>query len=1068
MSRCKHHRFCKFYSDKLIFILYRKFYKFSSVVGTNISLLSLGVYLLREEMIIMDEFKNEIWGMIELSAFTQLEIINKYDRYFDDELNKRLLEVIDDAKKEALCEQEKEIRLKIQCEVEEENKKKGKPDLTCIRPFMYDTVCFGGKTYDGRDFIRPSLNKNSRNYDKKIKKNLHNVDLELEYKTKGSVFLSSVNVATCLIVNASGPGICSYFVIFILGRDKPLIFVDGNLSNSRIINSLQLEDTAPDKNTWVAEAFRRSLRDCDDISFLEIPKHAGGNRLHNGRFVYASAFNVYPGMESLFPAEVKRHFLLPNELELKDAIKQYKTVLPHGWKTKYMIIERVKSILLPWFKNHGLIDDRVSVIVYRHEEDKRGCIALGKRSNYESTIVKSLTDTHIDVKKKLAAANDITAIFTVSLTIESRRTCFQQFNDILLDLKGENGIENPTRKNIIILTETPARIPKGFPAVYLTMDENIVWGDVNELQRFSGAFDYSLIDFFYKNQYATDYFVDDALKNLQMYRIEKNIDYPSKSAKMSLATAWLLKKTGIVTDEEFNAMFVWLTSKEQTVTSSTEALCSEIGAIGSEAICNGEITSSRGDGQYPSWNPSKFFVASNGTYNLTPELFEQKITSKVKGTNSFNKCCQALEKQGMSRPNRTDEHTSSLNVTCEGIGKIKRTFISLSPELFSDDARQIVEKTLIADTFLEYKNCPRKFNPLIKHAKHDLIAGQLIGAYNTLNPFVLVTGSPGSGKSDLLMMQATIRAEAGDTVFIYDQTDAFCRFEWEEHMVPREIIDKIVFWDLSTMGWPIDLLDFRGCESREQKVQRLSSLLKSGSHLTGPNQLSFLQKAVESIISSYEKGNNDIKRAIELSLKETGKEGEIRQRLMTMFSTVARNNRTPYEWEELVAMRGKIIVFLAGNAVVNADANPLDMVLDSFYGFKDKHRDMNVTIILDEVQRMNIVQGAPIDVILSTGRKLNISVYIATQRYVVGKGNLARVEEYCGTKIFFLPMDSCVKNVATTTHLSDDELHLFEQGKCAVVGSIYSEHFGKNVPVRKAIVGKTYRPPWVGSYNENE
>ena len=194
---------------------------------------------------------------------------------------------------------------------------------------------------------------------------------------------------------------------------------------------------------------------------------------------------------------------------------------------------------------------------------------------------------------------------------------------------------------------------------------------------------------------------------------------------------------------------------------------------------------------------------------------------------------------------------------------------------------------------------------------------------------MLVTGSPGHGKSDLLMMQATIKADSDDTVFIYDQTNAFCRFEWAAHMVPPEIIDRIVFWDLSTMGWPIDLLDFRGCESHEQKVQRLSSLLKSGAHLTGPNQLSLLQKAVDNIISSYEIGNHDIKKSIERSLKATGKEGEVRQRLVTMFCSVARNNRTPYDWEELVDMRGKIIVFSAGNAVVNADANPIDMCYDT-------------------------------------------------------------------------------------------------------------------------------------------
>ena len=353
-------------------------------------------------------------------------------------------------------------------------------------------------------------------------------------------------------------------------------------------------------------------------------------------------------------------------------------------------------------------------------------------------------------------------------------------------------------------------------------------------------------------------------------------------------------------------------------------------------------------------------------------------------------------------------------------------------------------------------------------AKYELVAGQLIGAYSTINPFVLITGSPGLGKSDMLMMQAVIKADSGDTVFIYDQTNAFCRFEWAAHNVPQEIIDNIVFWDLSTMGWPIDLLDFRGCESHEQKVQRLSSLLKSGSHLTGPNQLSILKRTAAVIVSRYEQGNYDIKSAIDDCLKDTGKEGEVKERLMTIFSTVASNNTSPYTWEQLVAMRGRIIVFSAGNAVVNPDANPLDIVLDIFYSFKDKHRDKNVTLILDEIQRMNIAEGAPIDVILSTGRKLNISVYIATQRYVLGRTDLPRIEEYCGTKIFFQPMDSCVKSAAITTHLSVDELLSFEQGKCAIVGSLYSEHMGKNVPVRKAIVGQTYRPPYVGDYDKNE
>ena len=150
------------------------------------------------------------------------------------------------------------------------------------------------------------------------------------------------------------------------------------------------------------------------------------------------------------------------------------------------------------------------------------------------------------------------------------------------------------------------------------------------------------------------------------------------------------------------------------------------------------LTASWQGGRYPCWNPSRIFVGNDGTYNLTPELFQQKMISRMKSTASNNKACQALETQGFSYPTRTGEHTRTLTVKCEGGGTIKRKFISLSPELFSVEARQIVEKSLISDTFVEYKNCPRQFNPLIKHTQYDLLAGQLIGAYSAINPLCLL------------------------------------------------------------------------------------------------------------------------------------------------------------------------------------------------------------------------------------------------------------------------------------------------------------------------------------------
>ena len=1000
-----------------------------------------------------------------LTSFELMDIKQKYHECFQQEVEKRVQEGVDLAKEKMSMELEQKLRLDIQAEETEKNRKQCKADTTPVKQFHFDTVSFGDKTYDSREFIRPLLYQFSPNSDKQLRHNPYNGNWELHFRTKGPQFISAVNVVLCFIVNPSGPGNCEALVIFIKGRDRPLIFIGGILSTQRIMTVLQLEETSLNSK-WVAEAFRRSLRDCYNISFLFIPRHAGGNILPDGSLTYVSSINVLPGMESLYPTEIKEHRLIPHALEFKDTLNNYKRILPPSWKAKFMVVERVKSILLPWFKNYGLIDDRVSVIVYRREDDKRGCIALGKRSSYESTVVQSLTDKNVDVNSVLAAANDVTVIFTISLPIESRRTCCQQFIDIILDLKGENGIENPTRKNIILLTETPAKIPEGFPAVYLTIGEDIAWGDINELQRCSGAFDYALIDFFYKNQYATNSLVEEALKHLRLRTIEKSIDYPSKSAEMSLVTAHLLKKLGIITDEEFNAMFAWLTSKEQAATSSSEALCQEIGSICSDTICHGEIQAAWQDGQHPSWDPSKFFVGNDGKYNFTPERFQQKITSKMKGTDSYNKSCQALEKQGYSSPNRTGEHTSTLKVYCEGIGKIERNFISLSPNLFSAEARQVVEKTLTSDIFHTFNNVPRHFSPLIKHKSYDLIAGQVITNFSAINPFKAISGSPGSGKTDLLMMQSLQLAKAGEEVIILDPTNSFCEFEWLEHKVPKEIVDEtVVFWDMSVKGLPVNIFNFDGCSTIQQKRERLFSMLRSGSHLTGCNQLCILMNAVTIMIEMIEQGETNLLNCISLAFADDNAERKVKRRVLSMFSTIAINRTDYMSWDEILGMPGKIIVVSSGNATVKTDVNPLDVILDSFYSYKDSHRAGNVTLVLDEIQTMNLNEGAPIDIVLSKGRKLNISAFLASQRYSNGKDRLGRVFDYCDTKLFFTPMESCIEAVSAKTHIPVDVLRCFEQGECAFIGLAYSEYQGKNIPVKKAIVGKTYRPPWVGSYD---
>lgn len=285
----------------------------------------------------------------------------------------------------------------------------------------------------------------------------------------------------------------------------------------------------------------------------------------------------------------------------------------------------------------------------------------------------------------------------------------------------------------------------------------------------------------------------------------------------------------------------------------------------------------------------------------------------------------------------------------------------------------------------------------------------------------------------------------------------------------KEVVDEtVVFWDMSVQGWIVDIIDFTGCSTIQQKRERLFSMLMSGSHLTGCNQVSILMNAVNTMIEMFEYGETNLYNRILGAFEDNVAERKVMNRVLSMFSMIAINQTHHMSWEEILGMRGKIIVVSSGNATVKTDVNPLDVIIDSFYSYKDSHRAGNVTLVLDEIQTMNLSEGAPIDIVLSKGRKLNISAFLASQRYSNGKDRLGRVFDYCDTKFFFSPMESCIADVSEKTHIPVDKLRCFDQGDCAFVGPSYSDYFGKNTPARSALIGRTYRPPYVGSYDEKQ
>lgn len=499
----------------------------------------------------------------------------------------------------------------------------------------------------------------------------------------------------------------------------------------------------------------------------------------------------------------------------------------------------------------------------------------------------------------------------------------------------------------------------------------------------------------------------------------------------------------------------------------SRCVCNSVSAALSEAICNGRLPIAKQYGS-PFWTSDSAFVAVDDSINVTKDTLDDYLLTDVSvGRNTALQYLQDEDVLFKDKESKGEQKTWTVE-TEDGKRKPRR-FYSFSRDLLTPVADKIVDESIASDLFHKPDEPIDNFFPFIKHRHLDMVAGQVITDYKHGNPFIDVTGTPGSGKTDWMMMQVVQRAKAGDVVVVFDPTNAFCKDELLGHRIPEKIIDNyFTFWDMSTQGWPVNILDFSGCEDITQRVQRLSSLLISGMYLTGSNQIPIVMTKAEEWLQEYEINNSLSLHNLPARFDGNAKERELQTKLKALLSTVKdmKNEVQPPGWNKLLSERGKVLVISAGNATINVGANPFDILFDTLYSFKDKNRDGKLTVILDEVQTLNHGSDSTLVQVLSRGRKLDISVILASQDYL--NRSLQKVYDCCGTHILFRPLgEECVKAIAELTKLDANVIRTLPDFCCAIMGAIYSEYSKKNKQLESAVIGETYRPPYVGNYDKN-
>ena len=944
--------------------------------------------------------------------------------------------------------------------------------LSNLSPLISENVFVDGKLLERKDFIPDSPITDPTNEDVYLFcDDIHQRWLVRE-KNGPSKLVSRFVVEGCLIVDASGPGVCKSFVVLLKGSPKPLIFQNGNITPASLRKQtiFHQKGLSVKDRKYYYESFIRALCMCKYVFFLTIPKHAGWNTAHDGTRFFVSAENTITVLNDIFDAgssnNIFKYIILePSQYTIDTVAEIYHQSCSNDLPVIYGTVLSIMSRLLPYFQDEGFIQDRLWCVETASLNTDKYFTALIQNNNHRSIegipASKRITCIEDEFKKHTDCTFVVRHSFVVDKSYDLEKVLklfYKQMQVTPLD-------ESVGRTVPVLIIDNASAIPDEFPIHQYRIGNVTKAYDIKAIQNGLGALNFCVIKYAEQNPDAIKSELQRAIKNAEKLVSQLPYSVQSSSAIMFIATAIFLYHKKILSLKNVQELLFLLRDEVTNRTTFSNA----VGKILSDNICSKKLLIGNALSP-PYWKSDMAFISNDGAINITKEIFDILILSQLEIPLGRNKVFHSLKAEDLCFTNPKEDLKTRTVIGADGV-KNKQRFVSLSRCLLNEDAKMIVDEAIISDIYHNTNKSIDNFYAFIQHDYLNRVAGQVITDYKKINPFICVTGGPGSRKSTFLMMQALQRAMNDDTVIVLDTTNSFSMHELYEHGIPKEIVDKhFIFWDVCSEGWPVDLMDFSKSASKEEMISVIYSLLVSGTHLSGESQLSILTNKISSMLDDIYKQEGSEKKDISCIcdyFDETdADEKRVYNRLKALFCQVNTANTIPQKWQDFLNYRGKIIVFSNGGNVSNADVNVMDVIFDSLYSYKDKHRENSLTVIIDEVQKMNLRSNAPLNTLLSLGRKSNISMIIASQRFSKGYDNLGRIEGYCGTKIFCRPMDNCIDTVSKLTGISEDELQMFEDGYCAVMGSIYSEYYNKNIPMKTAVCGYIYRPPELGEYKD--
>ena len=915
---------------------------------------------------------------------------------------------------------------------------------------------------------------------------------------KGNLFLSKVKHKFSIIINPTitgrFSGIYSEFEIESNdGRNSatiPIVLTEDEYNSGKFgrkINCIITNKNHPDYKEKYAIALYYKLIQ-DDISMKSNcfvpPPCSGWSKFNEGLF-FASTNSVNPLLYDYidrkrkkdqipcYPNDILNRKLLYTKRVFSDVAKEYKNRIPDNWKYKLLVVIRVASLLLYFFKQKVIEPDQIFIIESTKHPGDKDLIAFLQTANYDdySPIPMPFTQTEYKNICKNTFSNDGIALFRDESLVEERSNIISNIRLLKESIKYHNTNENNRRQIIAIITDNQIIGSDDTLAIQLTfqdVESSTDEQDIKYIQKLSGQFDFSLIQYIIDNESEIMAKIN---STIDKYKEITTIEYPERinTIRIIETTMDLLKEYEVINSSDISEIRKWYSSDNDTMSDNRDQIIEDFYNVLNNLIHSQKIKLANQFSE-PFYDETQNMAFESGGYlNFNNTVCKKMIIPQIEKTMKPTMVLKTIYEDSLmpmkpskKRNSNVSEYTRKVEFASATTKKQKRLY-SVSTEFLDFQSESMLEAIKNYDYFYITTQIPSpNFIPIINSIGDTYTSGIKINPDSDENFHMYVTGASGAGKTYFLLQQALFRAQVDDKVIIFDNGGYFIpeRLKKIFHDKTEDIIEKYIsFHYIPEDKIPIDLFSLEKCDGKDaslthSQAMRLYNVLTAASSNLGEKQSSTLTEELKNIALiikseklsdvSDEYYTQTICDSI-LDMLQSAKmiKNGVDERLSSIISYIKGRGIHRQTWSEFIDKQKKIVIITTEKERNKLGGNLIDLMLASLSAYKSYSESQRFTVIIDEISFLNLSGSSTINSFAREGRHKKISLLLASQDFM--KEKLNDLFGNFGTMIFFKPTDEkTVSSYINSANVNSNTLSNLKTGELILKGNLFSKSQNKN------------------------